>query len=232
VPITFGGDFSSTAAITLDSLTQTATLGSTGANSILFVVIEAEGDYSAVSVDYNGAAMTSLGGKITYSGTATIYREFWYLNGNLSSGQDIHVFSGSPTTLGQAGSRAWHVYYFTYGGVGGLGTTSVNATNFLTSNSGSAVSVAFNFTPSSTTSSIVQMLSLNAQNAACALNYSPANGTPRQSLASVTLGAVGAEIAFSDYAPGSTSQFSLSQDFTPNFCNYTGYGWGIELLKP
>lgn len=228
--ITYGSDYTSTGSITTDSITQTATLGSTGANSILFVVVEAESDYTTpLTVDYNGTALTSLGGKVTYSGSVTVYRQVWYLNANLTSGQNIHVFSILPLTLGQVGSKAWHIRYWTYGGVSGLGTTSVNATNFSTSSSGSPVSVAFNFTPTSASSTILHLLPTQASNT-CGSTYATTLGTVRQTMTWTTTGAIQHSLPFADYAPGSTSLYSLSQSWNPNFCSETAYGWGIELL--
>jgi hypothetical protein len=208
-------------------VTTTATLGSTGANSILFVLVEAESNYSTpIDVDYNGTALASLGGKVEYTATSTIYRELFYLNANLTSGQDIHVFSGTPTTLGQTGSKAWAVSYWTYSGVSSIGATSVNNTNFVTSSSGSAVTVAFNFTPTVSSSTILQILAGVGQ---CRNGYAVASGTVRQAIAQTSLGALTAWVAFSDYKPGSTSQYSLSQDFNPQFCANSAYGWGVEL---
>lgn len=228
--ITYGSDYVGTASVNTDSVTVTATLGSTGANSILFVAVMAESNYSPITVDYNGATLTSLGGKIAYTASATVYREVFYLIGNLTSGQNIHVFSGSPTTLGQLGATFWNIDYWTYGGVSSIGTTSVNATNFTTTSSGSPVSVAFNFTPSSSTSTILQLLANQATNT-CGSSYTTANGTVRRGITWSTIGSKSESLALSDYAPGSTSTYSLSQSWNQNFCTGSAYGWGIELLQ-
>jgi hypothetical protein len=229
--ITYGSDMASTTGTNVaDSLTQTATLGSTGANSILFVEVIAESDYSTpIAVDYNGVALTSISGKLTYSGSATVYRELFYLNANLTSGQNIHVFSGTPTTLGQTFSKAWFIRYWTYGNVNGLGTTAVGNTNFASSASGSPVSVAFNFTPTSASSTIMQTLVVQASNT-CGNTYAAVNGTIRAALSWTTFGVASSSSGLSDYAPGSTSLYSLSQSWNPQLCTETGYGWGVELL--
>jgi hypothetical protein len=225
--ITYGADFVKGASTSTDSVTITATLGSTGANAILFVLVEAEGDYSdPIGADYNGTALTSLGGKVEYTATATIYRELFYLNANLTSGQDIHVFSGTPTTLGQTGSKAWAVSYWTYSGVSSIGSTSVNSSNFVTASSGTAATVAFDFTPTVSSSTVLQILAGVGQ---CRNGYAAASGTVRESIAETSLGAITAWVAFSDHKPGSTSQYSLSQDFNPQFCTNSAYGWGVEL---
>lgn len=228
--IIYGADYTSTAGITTASLTQTATLGSTGANSILFVEVESGANYNTpISLDYNGVALTSIGGKVTYSGSGTIYREFFYLNANLTSGQNIHVFSATTgTNLSNGGANTWHIRYWTYGGVSGIGTTSINATNFTTSASGSPVSTAFNFTPSSATSTILQMLVI--QGNTCANTYSPTNGTTRFTGYPVYYGSGAVGLAASDYAPGSTATYSLAQSWTPQYCSQTSYGLGVELL--
>jgi hypothetical protein len=229
--ITYGSDYVSTGGITSSSLTVTsATLGSTGADSILFVEVESGANYNTpIAVDYNGVALTTIGGKITYSGSGTIYREFFYLNANLTSGQNIHVFSATTgTDLGNGGGNTWHIRYWTYGGVNGLGTTSVSNSNFTTSASGSPVATAFNFTPSSASSTIMQMLVM--QGNTCITGYSPAFGTTRFADYPIFYGSGAAGLAMSDYAPGSTSLYSLSQSWNPNFCGQTSYGQGIELL--
>jgi hypothetical protein len=226
---TYGSDFVTTTSGNADSLTQTATLGSTGANSILFVLIEAESAYSTPSVDYNGVALTAIGtASVLYTGTQTISKGLFYLQGTLTSGQNIHVFSGSPTTLSQGGSKIWHIRYWSYGGVSGVGTSSVDATQFATSASGSPVAVAFNFTPSASTSTILQLMP--GQGSSCPINYTVANGTVRQAILTGTIGGTAPWFAMGDYAPGSTSTLSLSQSFTPNFCTSTGYAWGVEML--
>lgn len=227
--VTFGSDWASTGSGVTDSITVTATLGSTGANSILFVLLQAESNYSTPSVDYNGTAMTSLGGKVTYSGSVTVYRELFYLNANLTSGQNIHVFSGSPTTLGQSNSKAWHINYFTYGGVSGIGTSSVNATNGATSSSGSPVSVAFNFTPTFASSKMIHLLNVQASNT-CGSTYASVFGTVRQNLSWTTMGALATSEGMADYAPGSTTLYSLSQSWNPNYCGESAYGRGVELV--
>jgi hypothetical protein len=229
--ITFGSDWATTTGANVaDSLTQTATLGSTGANSILFVILEAESNYSTPVVDYNGAALTSLGGKVTYSGSVTIYRQLFYRNANLTSGQNIHVFSGTPTTLGQTNSKAWHISYWTYSEVSGIGTTSVGAANTATSASGSPVSVSFNFTPSNSSSTMIHLLPIQASNT-CGSTYASTFGTVRKAIAFTTFGAVSAALPFADYAPGSASLYSLSQRWNPNFCSESAYGWGVEMLQ-
>lgn len=228
--ITWGADFFSGGSVTSDSQTVTASIGSTGANSMLVVLIHANSNYSTpIAVDYGGNSLTSLGGKVTYSGSVTIYREVFYIIGNLTNGQNIHVFSGSPTTLGQTGATAWNIDYFTYGGVQSIGTTSVNATNFATSSSGSPVSVAFNFTPSASNSTILQLLQIQASNT-CGSTYATVNGTVRQAINWTVIGPSAEATGLSDYAPGSTSTYSLSQSWNPNFCTQSAYGWGIEII--
>lgn len=228
--ITYGSDFATSASLTSDGSTPTLTLGSTGANSILFVLIEANSNYSTpLTITYNGVALTSLGGKVTYTGTGTAYKELWYLIGNLTSGQTLSISSGSPTTLGQTGSQAWSYRTWTYGGVSSIGTTSIDATNFTTNGAGSPVSVAFNFTPSSATSSILQILQGNSVSTTTS-TYASTFGTMRRDIVAIQNAANGVWIGFSDYAPGSTSLYSLSQSFNPNFTSATGWGWGVELL--
>jgi hypothetical protein len=166
---------------------------------------------------------------VTYTGTGTTYKELWYLIGNLTSGQTLSINSGSPTTLGQTGSQAWSYRIWTYGGVSSIGTNAINATNFTTSSAGTPVSVAFNFTPSSAASSILQILQGNATSTTTS-SYSSTFGTMRRDIVAIQNAANGVWIGFSDYAPGSTSLYSLSQSFNPNFTSTTGWGWGVELL--
>ena len=227
--ITYGSDFSTSASSTSDSATPTLTLGSTGANTILFVLIEANSNYSTpLTVTYNSVALTSLG-KVTYTGTGTVYKELWYLVGNLTSGQTLSISSGSPTTLGQTGATAWSYRYWTYGGVSSLGTTKINATDFATSSGGTPTTVAFNFTPSSASSSIMQLLAGNSVSTTTS-TYATVNGTVRRDIVAVQNAANGVWIGFSDYAPGSTSTYSVSQSFNANFTSATGWGWAVEML--
>jgi len=237
--ITYGSDYVSTAQSQLDSLTQTATLGSTGANSILFVVITSEYDFDTPSVNYNGVAMTQLLPRSTFSGSATYYRQTFYINANLTSGQNITVFSGSPRKLnGSTSDKAWHIRYFTYGGVNGIGTKDVTALWFTTSTSGSAVNTALSFPAlSASTSSVVRLLVVQS-GGRCANTYTTDFGTVRSGLTAnagappqyETIGAWSEAIAIADYAPGSTSSVTINQGWNPQFCTASGYGWGIELL--
>jgi hypothetical protein len=228
--ITYGSDFATAANLTADSATAALTLGSVGANSVLFVDIEAESNYSTpLTVTYNGVALTSLG-KNTYTGSGTANKELWYLVGNLTSGQNLFINSTTPTTLGQLSSKVWRYRTWTYGGVSAIGAATADATTFTTSATGSPATVAYNFTPTVSTSTIMQLLAGNSISTTTS-SYATVNGTVRQAIATSVMGAVSTWFAFSDYAPGSTSLYSLSQSFNANFTSATGWGWGVEL-KP
>ena len=233
--IAYGNDYNNTASQTTSSSSNTLTLGSTGANSMLIVVLESEVAYGVISVTYNGVALTSLGGSVNYSATTNQYKEVFYLIGNLTSGQTLSISSVSGTALGNGGSSAWHNYYFTYGGVGSVGSSSINATNTTSGTGAGSLTVAFNFTPSSSTSTILQLLPGN-QGSIVVSNYTTLTGTARQGQSATPAGAIfggkSSWLSFSDYAPGSTSLYSLSQSWKPNFNNNTGYGWAIELNPP
>jgi len=230
--ISFGSDYAVSTVSTANTRTDALTLGSTGNNSVLFVVIEASNnDWSTpITVEYNSVAMTSLGGKLAYVGAGTnIYKEVFYCVDNLTSGQNLVINSNATTGLGQNGARSWIYRHWTYGGVSALGTTKVNTTDFTTSGAAGPVSVAFDFTPSATNSTILQMLP-GASISITTTDYASNFGTMRQDISPLTVGAGTGWMAFSDYAPGSDNLYSISQDFSPNFTTATGYGWAIEML--
>lgn len=232
--ITYGSDYSSSTSSTSNTRTDALTLGSTGANSLLIVQIEQSTTVwsTPITIQYNGVDLTPLTTIGTYNGSNDVaYSRLYYLNANLTSGQNLFIDSNVTTGLGVNGSVSWKYRYFTYGGVtGGLGTIKVNATDFTTSSAGTPVSVAFSFTPSSSTSTILQMLP-GWSISTTTTTYSSDTGTMRQDIAPTTYGPNSSWLAFSDYAPGSTSPYTITQYFTPNFTNATGYGWAIELLE-
>ncbi len=226
------GNFVRSASFTSDQETPTITLTEDGTDSILIVVLIVQADYSGVTVEYNGNAMTSLGGKINYTGTQTMRREVFWIT-DQTSGNTLDIDStGETTTLGSGGGMSWRYEFFTYGGVDGttpIGETSINATNFTTSNSGSPVTTSFSFNPDVSNSRIVQIMQI--QGSTCAINYNGDNGTDRKEMECGTMGGTQNCVGLSDYEPGSGSPYTLGQTWTPNFCSNTGYGWGIELLS-
>jgi hypothetical protein len=62
--------------------------------------------------------------------------------------------------------------------------------------------------------------------------YGSTTGTMRQDITPTTYGSSSGWLAFSDYTPGSTATYSVSQSFNPNFTSATGYGWAMELIPP
>jgi len=232
VAISFGNDYAVSSISTANTRTDALTLGSIGANSILFVLVEAaNNDYTTpITMEYNSVPLTSLGGKQTYVGAGTnTYKELFYCVDSLTSGQNLFIDSNVTTGLGQNGARSWIYRYWTYGGVDSLGTTKVNTTDFTTSAAEGPVSVAFNFTPTASNSTILQMLPGNSISITTT-TYGSTTGTTRQGISPLTYGAASGWLAFSDYAPGSDSLYSISQSFWPNFTTATGYGWGVEML--
>jgi len=228
----YDSDFTSSAALTANSATSTLTFGtSAGGCYVLFVEIESSGNFwqtTAGTITYGGTAMTNIGGIITYNTTQTVYRALYYI-ANPSSGGALSI-SGGTTALG--GASSWRYRWWTYSNAActsPIGTTSVNATNYSTGSSNQAITVAFNFTPTSTTSTIMQMLLMQGT-LTSSINYGAAKGTVRVTANQATLGSVAPGFDMSDYSPGATSAYSLSQNFNPDYTTETGYGWGVEVL--
>ena len=229
---TYGGDATLSAATTGASISSALTLGASGSGSVLIVIINAQTNFSAPTITYNGVAMTSMGAVVQYSGTTTVYRQVYYAK-NPASGQTLAIASGAPTSLNNGGATAWEYMWFTYSGVDStapIGTTDIGSGHVSTSGSGSPVNLAFNFTPSTSTSTIVHMGMV--QGNTCANTYSSTGATTRRSFQNQSMGSAATGWAFSDYAPGSASLYSLSQNWTPGSCGESFYGWGIELLAP
>ena len=218
------------ASTTGPSISSTLTLGASGANSILIVIIDAATNFSAPVISYNGLSMTALAAVVSYAGSQQVYRQIFYITHPVS-GQTLSIANGAPTTLNNGGGTAWQYQWFTYAAINEtapFGTLSVNATNLQTSAINGTVTVSFNFTPSSAGSTIVQMARF--QGNTCNSAYAAANGTVRRSIQQQFAGGNAMGWAFSDYAPGSTSTYSLSQSWNPSSCGQTMYGWGIELM--
>lgn len=227
VPVWGGELVALPASSSANSASATLTLGASGANSLLIVVIDAVTNFSAPVISYNGLSMTALGATVAFG---TIFRRVYYITHPVS-GQTLSIANGAPTTLNTGGSVSWQYQWLTYSGVSELapfGTTDISAGHSQISSSGSPVSVAFSFTPSSAGSTILQMGRI--QGSTCSTSYASVNGTVRRSIQQQNFGGAAAGWAFSDYAPGSTSAFSLSQSWNPAFCSSTFYAWGIELL--
>lgn len=226
----YGNDYTNTVPITYTaSLTVTAAaLGSVGANCALFVIVESNANFTvgSVHVDYNGVKLTQIGTGNVYSDTQTIYRKVWCLTGTFTGGTDIHVFSGGSIPVNHGGA-AWHIRYFSYSGVGGVNTVSITGTNVTTSNSLAPVSTAFNFSNFGSQSTVLQMLP--GQGSLCPNTYIPDNGTTRQDFDNSSLGPNSVSFAFSDYAPGASVTYSLSQKWIPGGCTHSSYGWGVEM---
>jgi hypothetical protein len=232
--ITYGSDYAVSSSSTSNTRTDALTLGSTGSGAILFVVIEQTTNAwsEPITIQYNGVDLTPLTTLQSYSGSnSATHSRVYYLNNSLTSGQNLFINSSATTGLGINGSVSWRYKYFTYGGVaGGLGTVKINTTDFTTSSGGTPATVAFNFTPSSATSTILQMLP-GFSISTTTTTYGSTTGTTRQNISPSSFGSNASWLAFSDYAPGSTSTYSISQSFNPNFTSATGYGWAVELLQ-
>ena len=197
---------------------------SAGGSYVLFVLIDSSGTFTAPTITYNGVAMTSLGGIITYGAAR---RSLYYAVAPVS-GKPLTIISGT-TPLG--GSSSWDYRWWTYSNTDAttpLGTTSVNAANFVSGSGATPATVAFNFTPSNANSTILQFLGIVSNTGAP--TYTTAHGTIRVPAAMQGVGSTQTGWAFSDYAPGNTTQYSLSQAYNPNNNGGTAYGWGIEIL--
>ena len=229
---TYGGDATVSASGSGASISTSLTLGASGSGSVLIVIIDAQTNFSAPVISYNGVAMTSMGAVVQYSGSTTVYRQVYYAK-NPVSGQTLSIANGAPTTLNNGGANAWQYEWFTYSGVDPatpIGSTDIGNSHNQTSSSGSAQNVNFSFTPSNAGSTVLHMAHI--QGNTCANSLSSTGATVRRAIQNQSMGSAGTGWGFSDRAPGSTSAYSVSQGWTPGSCSETFYGWAIELLPP
>jgi len=227
--ITYGGDSTivnmgngSTGA------TSTLTLGSSGANAILIVILEAGGNFTGGSpaVSYNAVGLTPIGAVFA---VGSAYYQVYYTT-NLTSGKTLSITSSGGSSLDGNGGWGWSYNWFTYNGVSAsspIGTTALGSTHSATGSSNATVTASFSFTPSVSNSTIVQYSVMFGNT--CWNTYGTGFGTVRGSTSFYDDGmAVG--YGLSDYTPGSSSAYTLSQSFIPQYCSETIYAWGIELL--
>ena len=90
------------ASLSSSTTAATLTLGASGANSILFVTIDAPVNFSAPTISYNNLSMTPLGPVVSYNGSATIFRQVYYIT-NPVSAKTLSIASGAPTSLKNGG---------------------------------------------------------------------------------------------------------------------------------
>src|SRR5665213_1416366 len=209
------------------SVTSVAlTLGQSGNGSTLLVVIGAENSPGALTVTYDSVTMTLRGSASTGWVTPSFFDV--YSVSNPVSGQNLDISGASALS-------PFSFMWFTYGGVSSvnpIGNVSITANTLITSNAGTVQSNSFLFTPSVATSTIIEYMAF-AQNsglpAVAGMTYAVTNGSVRRSLTATANSHVTGG-GFGDYAPGSTTAFSLGESVNPNFNAFGGMLWGIELL--
>ena len=109
-----------------------------------------------------------------------------------------------------------------------FGAYNLSASNVQTSNSATTLTNNFTFTPTQSTSTILQLAQF--QGNTCMNTYNGVNGITAFSIQSHFMGADQVGWCMSYYAPGSSSSYTLGQTWVPNNCFESMYGWGIELL--
>ena len=201
------------------------TLAASGANSILIVIVSSENSVSGLTVNYGGNPMTPLGSQVAYGNGATSYFNIFYITGQAS---------GGTLAISGTGLSPFGYMWMTYAGVnaaGPIGATSINASNVINSSAGSLQTQSFSFTPQNAGSTVVEYLTIADGAGNLGTGYTVANGTVRQG----PTGASNSHMtggAFADFAPGSTSPFSLSESINPNYSSLGAALLGIELLPP
>ncbi|MGH7441523.1 MAG: hypothetical protein ACREKE_02490, partial [bacterium] len=137
---------------------STMNLGSSGGGSILFVVLGASGNPGDPDVYYGGQSMTLLAGPVSCGdGGITSYFDVYYIT-NPSSGGQVTVWGG----VGNLGNTDWGYMWFTYGGVAAsgdpIGSYSITNATQINSNSNHSQNASFYFTPSSSSSTIIEYM--------------------------------------------------------------------------
>ena len=228
--ITYGGDATFSSTVTTSNTSVSLGLGSTGANAILFVMVESSVSFTSPTITYNGVTMNTIGVVGTYNGTVTLYRELFYVT-NLANNKTLSITSGS-TALDNGSGKPWNYLWFTYNGVNTsspIGNKSVGNTYNASGNSWPTVTASFSFTPSASTSRIVELAMIQSGSNSWS-NYGVGSGT-NESSGGISMWSWAPGYGLSDYAPGSIAAFSVSQSMKPNWNATTIYGWAVELLQ-
>ncbi len=197
----------------------TENLGASGNGAVLFAVVTSYAAQSFSTFDFAGTAMT-LVGSAEIGGTTGTYVYVYDQQSPPASG----VFDITPCQNTPAG-----LLMFSYSGVGSVASgagTVINAANSYVGNSGNNQNISFNVTPATAGDVVVELLT---QICSCSTAMNAYSATPGTLRLGVT--AIGSEAAsaFYDDAPGSTSLFSVSQTFNPQYNGMDVLGLSLDL---
>jgi hypothetical protein len=123
------------------------TLGKSGANSVLFVIVGDTGSVSTIS--YSGGSIVDLGSASYGNGQTTNFTVYYVLNPS----------QGGKITVSSTGECTYE--WFTYGGVTAIGNSEIASTSGTTYNSSSSLTDSYNFTPSAQASTVLEYMAFS-----------------------------------------------------------------------